>query len=106
VPARNSATTPATLGHGFDCPMGDGGHCALPSPPILVQGGEMRQAPDAAAQLSDRPIASLRLAMMKSTGVDGMREVIELSTQEKPGEAGAIVLPASCGHVFTARVNG
>ena len=106
MPARNSATTPATLGHGFDCPMGDGGHCALPSPPIVVQDGEMRQAPDEAARLRARTIASLRIAMMKSTGVDGMREVIEMSTREREGESEAIVLPASCGHVFTARDRG
>jgi hypothetical protein len=104
VPARNSAkATPATLGHGFECPVGDGGHCALPSPPIVVQHGEMRQAADSAEELRGRPVQGQWLQMMKATGVDGMRELVEVSARDQPGVEPAVVLPCSCGHVFTAR---
>ena len=104
VPARNSAkTTPATLGQGFECPVGDGGHCALPSPPIVVQHGEMRQAADDAEELRARPAPTQWLQMMKATGVDGMRELMEVSARDQPGAEAAVVLPCSCGHVLMAR---
>jgi hypothetical protein len=104
MPARNSAkTTAATLGQGFECPMGDGGRCELPSPPIIVQRGRMRQVSDEVADLRTRTIASLWITKAIATGVEAMREIVDVSTREQRGQAPAIVLPCSCGHVFTAR---
>jgi hypothetical protein len=86
--------------------MGDGGHCALPSPPIVVQGGEMRQSADDVADLRARTIASLWITTAKAAGVDGVREVVEQSTRDRPDVAPVVVLPCSCGHVLTARDRG
>ena len=83
--------------------MGDGGSCALPSPPIVVAGGEMRQALDEADALRARTVPSQWFTMMKSTGVDGMRELVEQSSRDQPGHLPAVVVPCSCGHVFAAR---
>lgn len=106
MPARNSAKTSdpkATLGQGFDCPIGDGGRCALPSPPILIQGGQMRQAPEDLAAIQSLTVASQWIFMAKAMGVDGIRELMESSADDKPGQPPAVVLPCSCGHVFAAR---
>jgi hypothetical protein len=66
----------------------------------------MRQAADEAEQLRARTVASQWVQMMKATGVDGMRELVELSAQDQPGVEAAVVLPCSCGHVLMARDRG
>jgi hypothetical protein len=40
---------------------------------------------------------------MKGIGIEAMREVVQLSATDDASEAPAVVLPCSCGHVFTAR---
>jgi hypothetical protein len=83
--------------------MGDGGQCALPSPPIVVQGGAMHQELDGAAELMARTVPSQWFTMMRGTGVDAMRELVDQSSRDQPGMQPAVVVPCSCGHVFAAR---
>jgi hypothetical protein len=63
----------------------------------------MRQAANSAEELRARPVASQWLQMMEATGVDGMRELMEVSARDQPGAEAAVVLPCSCGHVLMAR---
>jgi hypothetical protein len=63
----------------------------------------MRQVSDEAADLRTRTISSLWITKAMATGVEAMREIVDESTREQPGQVPAIVLPCSCGHVFTAR---
>ena len=83
--------------------MGDGGHCALPSPPIVVSRGEMRQALEDADALRARTVPSQWFQMMQATGVDGMRELVESSALDQPGTEPALVIACSCSHVIAAR---
>jgi hypothetical protein len=66
----------------------------------------MRQAVESAEELRARTVASQWFRMMKATGVDGMRELVEISAQDQPGAEPAVVLPCSCGHVLMARDRG
>ncbi|HET7601371.1 MAG TPA: hypothetical protein VFK36_00035 [Gemmatimonadales bacterium] len=63
----------------------------------------MRQAVEEAEDLRARTVPTQWLRMMKATGVDGMRELVEVSAQDQPGVEPAVVLPCSCGHVLMAR---
>jgi len=83
--------------------MGDGGTCTLPSPPILVSRGEMRQAADEADALRARTVPSQWFQMMRATGVDGVRELVEASALDQPGVEPALVVTCSCSHVLAAR---
>lgn len=66
----------------------------------------MQQAAEDAAALSSRAIPDQQLTLMEGTGVDAMRKLVEQSAGDKDGEAPAVVLPCSCGHVFMARDRG